>query len=242
MGEDKKTLNYKELMTYVNITINDKRIRDALELGSIVAQPNEIFDFGAGDGLLCKSLAQKFKNAHIFCYEPEPSLRSEAERNLENLSNVSVISDLKAQQIGRINLLYCLEVFEHLPEKQTQEALLKIKELLAKDGIAIIGVPIEIHVPAIYKGLFRMIRRYGAFDAMINILKAIIGCPLKERPCGEIAPGFPYHYRHIGFDYRVLAKLLSTELKILKTIGSPFNFLGTLLNSEIFFVVQKKSS
>jgi SAM-dependent methyltransferase len=237
-------------MTYQDITRNDKnpikrllqrrRLADALSLIRGDARPRTIVDFGGGDGELCKRLAARFRAARILCYEPAPSLRAEAAGLLKDAATVVVASRLDQLPEGEGDLVFCMEVFEHLPPRQTAEALAAIHKLLADEGIAIIGVPLEVFVPAALKGVFRMARRYGEFDATAgNVVRAALGTPPRDRPVAEIAVGLPYHFHHLGFDHRRLRKQLEEHFAILQTVGSPFRLLGTWLNSEVYYVVRK---
>ncbi|WP_347888327.1 class I SAM-dependent methyltransferase [Nitrosomonas europaea] len=133
--------------------------------------PHCILDFGAGNGELCKLIALQFPKAKIVCYEPTPSLMAEAKENLADLPQISFCSDLEKISDGSVELIFCLEVFEHLPEKETKDALGQFDRLLTDNGNAVIGVPVEIGIPALYKGIFRMSRRFNTFDASIkNVL------------------------------------------------------------------------
>jgi SAM-dependent methyltransferase len=136
--------------------------------------------------------------------------------------------------------VFCLEVLEHLPERETADALNEIARLLKPKGSAVIGVPHELFLPALIKGLFRMTRRYGSFDARPRgVLAAVVGRPPAVRPIKEITPGFAYHKPHLGFDYRVLEERLQAVGKVQKWF-SPLRSLGRVLNSEVYFLVQKR--
>ncbi len=118
----------------------------------------------------------------------------------------------------------------------------QINNLLACEGKAIIGVPVEIGFPALYKGIFRMFRRFGQFDAIPkHVLCATFGFPPKERPLSEITPGFYFHYVHTGFDHRNLHTLLCEQFTLQQVTSSPFSFFGLWLNPEAYFVIKKKS-
>ena len=214
-------------MTYSDITFKDKnpvkrwlqrrRLSVAIRMANGKLEPQCILDFGAGNGELCKLIALQFPKATIICYEPTQSLLNEAKENLANLPQVHFYSDIEKVANGSVDLLFCLEVFEHLPKKQTEDALGQFKRLLSSVGRAVIGVPIEIGIPALYKGIFRMTRRFGAFDGSIkNIVLATIFSPPKDRPASEISPGFPFYYDHMGFDYRILQTLLHAQFKLQK--------------------------
>ena len=240
-------------MAYSDITFNDKnpikrwlqrrRLVVATRIADGRVDPQCVLDFGAGNGELCKLIALRFPKAKIICYEPTPSLMAEARENLADLPQVHFCTDAGKIADGSVELIFCLEVFEHLPKVETKDALIQFNRLLCSDGYAVIGVPIEIGIPALYKGFFRMCRRFGAFDASIkNVLLATLCSPPKERPVSEIAPGFAFHYEHMGFDYRNLQALLHARFRLQKVTTSPFLVFGLWLNPEANFLVQKANS
>ena len=173
-------------------------------------------------------------------YEPTPSLAAQAREKLAGLKSVVFTNSLDSVESGIFDYVFCLEVFEHLTETKTVEAIGEIHRLLRPDGVAVIGVPHELFLPALLKGLFRMCRRYGDFDASPNnILSAVLGSPPSQRPIGEISPGLPYHFHHLGFDYRVLERMLQERFQLAKKWFSPFPILGAALNSEVYFLLRK---
>jgi SAM-dependent methyltransferase len=238
-------------MAYADITRNDRnplkryvqrrRLADALQLVPATLDPRTVVDFGAGDGALCQLLALSFARARILCFEPSSTLRAEAVENLRDILNVSIIANLDELPHKHCDLLFCLEVFEHLPAPQTVEAIRAIKSILSEEGMAVIGVPIELFWPALVKGLFRMARRHGEYDAGIaNIVRATAGVPPRDRPVAEIAPGLPYHFHHLGFDHRCLRAQLEAEFEIVRTRCSPCRWLGAWGNLEIYYLLKKR--
>jgi SAM-dependent methyltransferase len=238
-------------MSYAEITFKDKnsikrwlqqqRLFSAVELcGRSLRPPKAICDFGAGNGELCKLLAEYYQNAKLICYEPTPSLLSEARQNLCALPEIEFCQDIQTVASGTLDVVFCLEVFEHLPPEETANALQTISDLLKPEGIIIIGVPIEVGIPALYKGIFRMSRRYGAFDAnMKNVVMSFFCYPPKNRPVSEIEPGFNFHYEHMGFYFRLLRETIGNYFKLDKVSASPFSALGSWLMPEIYFVATK---
>ena len=110
---------------------------------------------------------------------------------------------------------------------------------MSKQGILVISVPVEVYMPALFKGIFRMIRRYGAFDANIkNILKCLVGKPPKERPRGKIENELLYYYDHLGFDYRVFGAELAKHFKIISSYGGPFMHFPLWANFEKYFICR----
>lgn len=237
-------------MAYSDITFKDRnaikrwlqarRLVVAARMAEGCPDPRCILDFGAGNGELCKRVARQFPSATIICYEPTPSLMAEARDNLAALPQVRYCESLEQISDGSVDLLFCLEVLEHLPEKETGEALRQFNRLLGDDGRAVIGVPVEIGIPALYKGMFRMSRRYNAFDASVgNVLLAALSRPPQYRPVSEIAPGLSFHPEHLGFDHRRLEARLRAQFALQKIATSPFALFGPRLHPEVNFLVRK---
>lgn len=234
---------------YSGITVHDKnpvksflqrrRLRDAL---SVLDEDfaGKILDFGGGSGELSRILAASFPRARVFCYEPAPELLEEARWNLSGFENVVLVPSLDKLEGKRFRYVFCLEVFEHLPRRETAQAIRAMRGLLARGGTAVVGVPNELFLPALVKGLFRMTQRYGEFDARpSNVLRAAVGRPPKKRPKREIAPGLPYHFHHMGFDHRGLRAKLSETFEVERQFASPGG--GELLGTEIYLVLRKRT-
>lgn len=237
-------------MSYSDYTFQDKnpvkrwlqqrRMVSATRLGQQTRQPAVICDYGAGNGELCKQLAEQIPEAKFICYEPSPAFFEEAKENLKTVPHTEFFQDINQVPRGTVDLLFCLEVFEHLPEKETHDALQTISGLLKPGGEVVIGVPVEVGIPALYKGIFRMTRRFGAYDANPkNVFLSFIGSPPQDRPHGEIEPGFGYHFPHTGFDYREFSKTLAGYFDLKKVSTSPFHAPGTLFMPEVYFSLAK---
>jgi len=216
------------------------RLEDALRLAGPLPDPRIIVDFGAGNGELCKRLAENYPHAKIICFEPHPELLEQARENLEGTSNVTFVDSPEQLRRSSADLLFCLEVFEHLPEREFGLAMEHLEAALAKDGVVVFGVPIETGLPALYKGAFRIFRRFGEFDARAgNIFTAVFGRPPRERPVVELTPGSFYHLHHLGFDHRRFRDTLAARFEMLEFSTSPFPLLGAAINSEVSFLVKK---
>ncbi len=219
--------------------LQSRRLLAAVRQADAAAEPRRILDFGAGNGELCKQLATRFPHAQLICYEPAPFLMAEARSNLAQIAGMQYCTDPAMLDPGSIDLIFCLEVLEHLPRAETGQVLDHFERLLGTGGTAVVGVPVETGLPALYKGLFRMSRRYGAFDARVaNVLRAATGSPPAMRPVSEIAPGLAFHHEHMGFDHRVLRGLLERRFSLRRTATSPFRLFGTWLNPEVNFVLD----
>jgi SAM-dependent methyltransferase len=200
-----------------------------------------VLDFGAGSGELCKYLVRAFPNAAIICYEPCSDLLEEAKIELKGLPRIAFHASFDALPKGQVDLLFCLEVFEHIPLAMRAHALGQVEALLGDDARAVFGVPVEVGLPALYKGAFRMTRRYGAYDARPkHVLMATLGMPPKDRPLGLLPPDVEVHHEHMGFDHRVFRSAVADTFSLLETSASPFPVLGTVLCPEAYLVATKR--
>lgn len=221
--------------------LQTERLRRAVKLAERVSSPHTILDFGAGNGELCKFLRAGWPQARILCYEPTPQLLREASENLHRVDGVELLSSVEALEPAGVDLIFCLEVFEHLPQREMDNALAQMKRLLAQDGQIVVGAPVETGLPALYKGIFRMARRRGEFDATwANVLRCVAGWPPIRTP-GEIAPGRRYYFSHAGFDHRSLVARLRSDFMVEDIEAPPIPFLGTAINPEVYFRVRTKA-
>lgn len=240
-------------MTYAQLTIQDKnflkrwiqrrRLSDASRILQKLPKNShiDILDFGAGNGELARMISNNFPHAKIICYEPNPSLYTECVANVAGLANVVCINQLSDIGAQKFDYIFCLEVFEHLPTEIIAKTTTGINTILKEQGVFVVGVPHELYLPALFKGIFRMMRRFNAYDAQpMNILRCVLGFPPPVRPIAEISAGLPYHFEHLGFDYRKLKATLTETFVFIKTFCSPIKLLGTVLNSEIYFVMRKR--
>ena len=236
---------------YSEITIGDRnpvkrflqrrRLHDAVSVldGLDDHFTGNFLDFGGGSGELSKMLAGRFPGASVFCYEPMPAIFEEARQNLSGLENVTLVSGRKELRGLAFEYVFCLEVFEHLPHRQTARTIRTVDRLLKENGVFVVGVPNELYFPALIKGLFRMKRRYGTHDSRPgNVLQATIGRPPARRPVRMISQGLPYHFHHLGFDHRRLRTQLSEIFDPVREFGSPIK--NQWLSTEIYFVLSKR--
>lgn len=237
-------------MKYADITVDDpnplkrwlqrRRLADALiTIKGPRYKPLRVLDIGAGDGELVRQMVG-VASVEPVIYEPTPSLMAQAREKLAGLDGVAFADTLDSLASGSFDYVFCLEVLEHLPQKETVETIAQIDRLLQPGGHAVVGVPHELYLPALLKGVFRAARRYGDYDAKPgNVLLAALGRPPHQRPVGEIAPGLPYHFHHLGFDYRVLERFLKRRLTLRRKWFSPLPTFGAILNAEVYFLFMK---
>ena len=240
------------MIRYSDITINDRnpvkrklqrtRLRHSLKILESLSPQSavKILDFGAGDATLARYISEILPRAEIYCYEPSPELLEQAKENISAHLEIKITGNLRDLPAGQFDYIFCLEVLEHLPDKLILPTLEQIGLLLQNSGSMVFSVPNEIYLAALLKGLFRLTRRWGDVDARpLNILRATLGLPVTPRPVSEISKGVPYIFRHIGFDYHQLQRVLQEKFKIRAVYGSPLPLLPLFFNFEIYWHCQQ---
>lgn len=239
-------------MSYADITINDKsrikswlhKKRYAQALYALKEVPfnlnGSILDFGGGSGEFCKYLLKALPDSTPVLYEPTPSLRQEASVNLQKYRQVKIIAELGDSPFPVYDVIFCMEVFEHIVEEQYKVLFKQFLGLMDKNSLLVVSVPVEVYIPALAKGIFRMSRRYGSFDAKLkNVLKCTFGKPPAIRPRGEIENSLPYYYDHLGFDYRVFENELKKYFAITGSYGGPLAYMPACINFEKYYLCRR---
>ncbi|MBN1298085.1 MAG: methyltransferase domain-containing protein, partial [Actinobacteria bacterium] len=199
-----------------------------------------ILDYGGGSGEFCKYILKSFPYANVVLYEPTPSIRQEAIKNLAEYPGIKINAEIKDLPYTKFDVIFCMEVFEHMVIDQYPVIFNDFLKLMDRDSLLVLSIPVEIYLPALIKGIFRMTRRYGRYDANIkNIFKCTFGKPPQNRPREEIENSLPYHYDHLGFDYRAFEKELKKHFSIICSYGGPFTLLPAALNLEKYYLCKK---
>jgi SAM-dependent methyltransferase len=239
------------LQTYASLTRADpnpvkrwfqrRRLKDAFR--SIAKlDPGLIVDYGGGDGATSAMAVAQWPLCRVICFEPASFLAEEASHLLAALPQAAVVTDEADIESGCADIVLCMEVLEHLPEAETQRVLQEIARILKSDGLVVVGVPVEVGLPALPKGMFRLSRRPGQFDSRLgSIVRAALGRPPGQRETVEIVPGRSYHPHHLGFDHRRLITEIGRRFEIMQIRGSPAHWAPPSLNSEIYVTARRRA-
>jgi len=223
-------------MTYSHLTIDSdsaikrfshrRRFSLARRLLAVSAG-HRVLDYGAGDGYFLRVIGSSHPAATMVAYDPSQEMLSQIRGKAINnaVSDVSSILDHSFDRIA------CLEVLEHLTEDQQMDTLLQIRRFLTTDGLLLVSVPIEIGPSAIAKNVARLMAGHPHPGASLrNVVRSAFGMPV-ARDAARLS--------HIGFDHRDLRRLFpKCGWEIEATVCSPWPLLGSLLNSQIFFVLR----
>lgn len=199
-----------------------------------------ILDFGCGNAELYKYLKESFPHFSYIGYDPSEKYIAEAKTNVSLTTQDTLTFDKKEVLFQHYDLIFCLEVLEHLPEEVMCIELDTLQQLLSPKGILVIAVPNELYLVALVRGLFRMTRRWGAYDATPqNVLLSTLGIPPTDRHKTLNKAG-NYIWAHMGFDYRVLTKTLQKYFQVSAPFGSPFPHFPLFINTEVNLFCRQK--
>lgn len=218
------SFRYKQLLLVANVVSkNSKAKLKILDIGSGTSKSYRVlkeagFDIEYHGVEICETLYERAKTLY--------SNNSDFSLHIESIEN----------WIGRFDgfdLIIALESFEHIPPLLVSKVIDSIGK--STFGALFVTVPVEIG-PAI------LLKNFGSF---------IMGYPrYKEYTWHETLSASLYKLDnfdrhsggHKGFDWRWLAQTLRLNVKIQKTVKSPFQLMPSLLSPSIGFICSRYPS
>jgi SAM-dependent methyltransferase len=195
---------------------------------------SRILDYGGGDGAFLEFLmAGKRPNVVPVLFEPymQGTLWGGVRR-------FSAWSDLEAFASDRkFDLIFCLEVMEHLSAERQNEVMERITSVTSPAGRLVLSVPVEVGPVALLKnvGRWKYRREHPDVYTYTNLAKSLFGVQVPECRSGN------GYLSHMGFYYWDLKRVLKKRFTIERTLGSPIASLPGLMNSQVFFVCRPKT-
>ncbi len=190
-----------------------------------------VFDYGTGSAYFPRLLSENNPQAEIVGYEPIQEIYEKAEHESKEYKNIKIVNKIDFSQ--KYDCVTCLEVMEHLTEEEQIKIIQECIKLVSEKGQFIISVPIETGLSSLFKNIIRYLIRQSHAKTFKEVILALFGMKMERK----VENGFIYS--HVGFRYKDLEKLLTSQnLKITRRIFSPFSFLGAVLNSQVFFIVD----
>ncbi len=196
---------------------------------------DKILDYGTGDGYILPMIRAANSHCEVVGYEPvqymfeelKDKMRESGVQGLHLRNNLDGLT-------STYNKICCLEVLEHLAEKAQMREIKKMMGLLSDNGQIIISVPIEVGLSSLMKNIVRILLRQTHDGTNFrNIVYSLFGVHFHR---GEA----PYIPSHVGFYYRDLEKLLlASGLRMRLKKFSPLPALNGVINSQVFFVLEK---
>lgn len=217
--------------------LHQKRIKEAIKILDLKSS-DTLLDYGCGDGYLLALCLEFLPPENLYGYEPTTNVYQQAIGKVNN-KPITLVPNIYELYHKKFSKIVCLEICEHLPDKELIELLVNIEELMTNESKVVFEVPIEIGIPALIKNTFRFInwRREDNLNTK-NYIKTFFGLCTSRKKDQKMA-NVNYVYSHIGFDHRNFELLLSNYFKIESKQFAPINFLGTLLNNVIYYICFK---
>lgn len=227
-------------MNYAALTIGSKsrlkrwshgaRFNSALAAVSI-PDGARILDYGTGEAYLLSLIAAHHSSAELWGFDP--MLADQARETVKG--SARIIEDRDALPASYFDIIFCMEVLEHLRPDLREEVVTEIVRTLAPGGTAVISVPIETGMTAIVKNAARFAAGARHKGSVKDILRSALRRPVARVEQDDYIPS------HIGFDYHVLPPLFAKYGLIQEWVGySPMPILRGVVNSQITYRLRKR--
>lgn len=165
---------------------------------------------------------------------PKKEIPRESEIDAVGITTYQDTETLIAENHGTFDVVYCMEVCEHLSHEKIFEAFHNIRELAKYDAVIVFGVPLETGLSGFSKNIFRWLHGRRQNATLGRAIKSLFGLwiPRASAPRGWIGS-------HIGFDATAFSELFRYGgFDIVKRHYLPFPYLRGVLNNEVYFVCK----
>ena len=206
-----------------------------------------LLDYGCGDGTFVAMVHPDFRETAGA--DVDAGQLAECQRRLGHLPGVRFgrTRDFEQDDGHGWDVVTCMEVLEHCLEDERRRVIASLAALLARDGVAIVSVPIENGPSLAGKQFFRAVaglRRLGDYDhreryTAAEMIRGVLGGRVARVPVERIGPDGPYrYYGHKGFDYRDVGRELAARFTVARRLFTPIRLTGSLLNSQAWFLCR----
>ena len=211
-----------------------------------------LLDYGCGDGTFLGLVHDLFPGATGA--DVDVAQTADCERRLSHLPLAFTTTDrLDLSHAGVYDVVTCMEVLEHCLDDERRRVVAELARLVRPGGAVVVSVPIEVgpslagkqigRAIAGWRGLgdYRHRETYGPLE-LVRMILAMPGTSIHRPSYSAVSPdGTSYrYYGHKGFDWRVLREELSREFVIRRTQFSPMPWMRSLLNSQVWFVCERR--
>jgi SAM-dependent methyltransferase len=223
------------------------RFRTALRIARELKGRRQL-DYGCGDGTFLGLLASETAVSAVGA-EIQASIVEDCRVRFAGHDNLRFVhvSDLDEREQARFDVIYCMEVLEHITEPGA--LLERLDRLLCPGGTLVISVPIETGLPLIVKQIVRSVagwRGIGYYPGttgytLRELLSSVVARSAQhiERPVFKDTVG-NWTHDHKGFNWRVLRALVRDRFDLVREDTSPVRGLGPHFATQRWFVARKR--
>ena len=207
-----------------------KRFQQAARIVPL-AEEMMILDYGCGDGAFFHHLAEFTPPKNLFGFDP--GLLNEL--NFDGATTYEAASELIANHESEFDVVFCLEVCEHLSNDAIYELLRNLRLTARQDATFVFGVPIETGLSGFLKNIYRFCRGRRQNATLGRAIKSLFGLWIPRAFSPEGWSG-----SHLGFDANAFRELLKYGgFEVQRTVCLPWPRLGAVFNNEIYFVCRR---
>ena len=213
-----------------------------------------LLDYGCGDGTFLALVHDLFPQA--LGVDVDGGQIADCARRFADAPGVSFLTTDRLADpahAGRYDIVACMEVLEHCPDDIQAVVLDQIRDVTAAGGTIVISVPIEIGPTLAAKQAARGLvalgglkeystrERYAPGELMRMIFAGSDTRFPREEYAGSDSAGRPSRFTgHKGFNWKKLERAIGDRFTIERRLFSPMPVLGSLLNSQVWFVCRRQ--
>ena len=226
------------------------RFRTALRLARGLGG-RRLLDYGCGDGTFLGLLAEQGRfGGQLVGAELHASVVEECRARFAawDRFRFTLSADLEHAEPGSFDVIYCMEVLEHVVEPG---GLLDLFDrLLSPDGVLVVSVPIETGVPVVIKQIVRELagrRGIGHYPGTTGysageLARSVCAGSTQHlaRPRFHHPDGSAFH-DHKGFNWRWMRAQVRDRFDLVREDTSPVGWLGPHLGTQRWFIARRRA-
>jgi SAM-dependent methyltransferase len=194
----------------------------------------KILDYGCGDGAFFELLSEKVPVSNLYGFDPALL----HEMTIEGVTTYDDANELVKQHPEHFDMIFCMEVCEHLTDAALEIALRNIRLTGKPDATFIFGVPLETGLSGFAKNLYRTLRNNRQRATIGRAFKSLLSIPVlrAHHHSGWIGS-------HIGFDYVYFKEMLQYNGFYVSSFNClPWPLMGRIFNNEIYYLCKVNPS
>lgn len=217
-------------------------------------ESGNVLDYGCGDGTFLHEICTFFQSKTGCDISPLQILENTKRFQSEDSIDFIEIAHLNTLD-KKFNFLSCQEVLEHCTDEDIKIIIETLIQFSSKDSTILLSVPIESGLTIIIKQFIRVIwgtitknhYQYTERYTWKNLFKMVFASKdtIVPRNFHNVNINDEKHITcgHYAFNWKKLKYIIEQQLDIKETYYSPINFLGPLVNSQVFMIctLKKKS-